>query len=326
MTVNLSGANVFITGGAGFVGSHIADQVLAAGAAHVLIIDNFVRGQRDNLAQAMTSGRVEVIEGDICDAMLVDRLVEGVDIVFHQAALRITQCAEQPMRAVQVMMNGMQNLLEAAVRHKVKKVVAASSASVYGEPSYLPMDEVHPLNNRTLYGALKIANEQLLRAYAEMFGLPYVVLRPFNIYGPRMDVFGVYTEVMIRWLERLARDEAPIILGDGTQTMDFVYVEDVARAYLLAAVSEVTDEIYNVGSGTEMSLSDLCRLLCEATGHTDMEPIFAPPRKVNPVTRRRAAVERARDGIGFEACTGLRVGVKALVIWHESICQAEKEA
>src|SRR5207302_7829668 len=211
--MELKGAHAFVTGGAGFVGSHITDQLLALGAERVVIIDDFVRGRRENLADAVSTGRVEVHVGDICDRALVERLMTGCDVVFHQAALRITQCADDPVRATQVMIGGTQNVLEAAVKHGVKKVVAASSASVYGEPSYLPVDEAHPFNNRTLYGAAKIANEQLLRSYAEMYGLAYVALRPFNIYGLRMDVFGVYTEVMIRWLERLANGEAPIIFG-----------------------------------------------------------------------------------------------------------------
>jgi UDP-glucose 4-epimerase len=316
MTLNLRGANVFVTGGAGFVGSHITDQLLAAGAARVVVLDDFVRGRDENLAEAMATGRVELHRGDICDAALVDRLTDGVDIVCHQAALRITHCAEDPVRAMQVMVGGTQNVLEAAVRHRVQKVVAASSASVYGEPSRLPMDEAHPFNNRTLYGAAKIANEQLMRSYNEMFGLDYVMLRPFNVYGPRMDVFGVYTEVMIRWLERLARGEAPVIFGDGLQTMDFVYVTDVARAYLLAMTADVTDAVYNCGSGTETSLLELCQLLCEESGHPEITPAFAPVRKVNPVTRRLAAVDAAREALGFEASVPLRRGLRQLIEWH----------
>jgi UDP-glucose 4-epimerase len=325
MTVDLRGANIFITGGAGFVGSHITDQVLAAGASRVVIIDDFIRGRRENLADALATGRVEVVIGDICDAALVDELTAGTDLVFHQAALRITQCAEDPVRALQVMVNGTQNVLEAAVRHKVEKVLAASSASVYGEPSYLPMDEEHPFNNRTLYGAAKIANEQVMRSYAEMYGLRYLALRPFNVYGPRMDVFGVYTEVMIRWLERLDRGEAPIIFGDGLQTMDFIYVEDLAHAYLLAAASSRTDEVYNAGSGTETSLRDLCAMLCEATGHPEIAPVFEPPRKVNPVTRRLAGTARAREAIGFEATTSLREGLGRLIRWHADVMEMERE-
>jgi UDP-glucose 4-epimerase len=215
--------------------------------------------------------------------------------------------------------NGTQNVLEAAVKHKVKKVLAASSASVYGEPSYLPMDEEHPFNNRTLYGAAKIANEQILRSYADMYGMRYVMLRPFNVYGPRMDVFGAYTEVMIRWLERLSKGQAPIIFGDGTQTMDFIHVADVARAYLLAAVADVTDAVFNAGSGTETSLKELCLRLCAAAGKPEMQPEFAPPRKVNPVSRRQAATEKAREAIGFSTTISLDDGLRDLVRWQAAL-------
>jgi UDP-glucose 4-epimerase len=313
---SLSGAKIFITGGAGFIGSHIVDHLVQADVAHIAVLDQLDRGHRDNLAVALASGRVELIVGDVRDAALVDRLVAGADIVCHQAALRITQCAEEPVRAIEVMIGGTQNVLEAAVRHRVSKVVAASSASVYGEASYLPMDESHPFNNRTLYGCAKIANEQLLRAYAEMYGLRYVALRPFNVYGPRMDVAGVYTEVMIRWLGRLAQHEAPIIFGDGTQTMDFVHVEDVARAYLLAITADITDAVCNVGSGTETSLLELCRQLCAGTGHPDLQPVFMPARKVNPVTRRVAAVEHAESSLGFRTHIGLAEGLADLIRWH----------
>ncbi len=318
-SLGFHGAKVLITGGAGFIGSHIADQLLAAGAGRVVVIDDFVRGRSENLAHAVDTGRLDVVAGDIRDAALIDQLTAGCDMVFHQAALRITQAAAEPVRAIQVMVNGTQNVLESAVRHRVGKVIAASSASVYGEPSYLPMDEKHPFNNRTLYGAAKIGNEQMFRAYAEMHGLRYVMLRPFNIYGPRMDVFGVYTEVMIRWLERLAAGEAPIIFGDGLQTMDFLYVEDLAEAYLLAAASDVTDEVFNAGSGIETSLRDLCQMLCTEAGRPDIEPQFEPPRAVNPVTRRLAAVERARDAFGFSATTGLDEGLRRLVAWHTAV-------
>ena len=325
MRIPIEGSRAFITGGAGFVGSHLADQLLEAGADRVVILDNLVRGRRSNLSSALATGRVELVVGDLRDAALVDRLTTGCDFVFHQAALRITHCAAEPTLAVEVMVNGMQNVLESAVRHGVKKVLAASSASVYGEPGYLPMDEIHPFNNRTLYGALKIANEQMLRSYAEMHRLNYVALRPFNIYGPRMDIHGAYTEVMIRWMERLAEGKRPIIFGDGTQTMDFVYVEDVARAYLLAATSEATDVALNLGSGVETSLSDLCRMVTRESGHGELEPMFEPPRKVNPVTRRQASTERASRLIGFEAQTPLSQGLASLIAWHAVSAHTGKE-
>jgi UDP-glucose 4-epimerase len=324
--VDLKGARALVTGGAGFVGSHIVDQLISAGAARVLVIDNFTRGRRDNLSSVSDSPSVEVIEGDICDDWLIDDASAGQDFVFHQAALRITQCAEDPVRAVKVMIEGTQNVLESAVRHRVAKVLVASSASVYGEPSRLPMHESDAFNNRTIYGAAKIANEQMSRAYADMFGLRYLALRPFNVYGPRMDAFGVYTEVMIRWLERLSRGEAPLIFGDGSQTMDFVHVTDVARAYILAATSNATDDVLNVGSGIETSLKELCGLMCKASGYPAMVPHYMEARKVNGVTRRRAAVEHARETIGFEAGVALNDGLAELAGWYQSLAGAERLA
>src|SRR5215472_14731372 len=262
---NLAGVRCLVTGGAGFIGSTIVDQLLKAGVAEVRVLDNFVRGNWGNLAWALDHGCVHVISGDICNAALVDRATEGVDYVFHQAALRITRCAEAPREAVEVLIDGTFNVLEAAARHKVKKVVAASSASVYGDPTYLPMDESHPFNNRTLYGAGKMANEQMLRAYYETFGLPYVALRYFNVYGPRMDLEGVYTEVLIRWLNAIDSGRPPLIFGDGSQSMDFVFVGDVARANLLALESDVTDEVFNIGTGVQTSLKQLCNLLLRMT-------------------------------------------------------------
>jgi UDP-glucose 4-epimerase len=322
MRNQLQGATVFVTGGAGFIGSHIVDQLLEAGAARVRVLDDCVRGRLENLAEARATGRVDIHVGDVRDADLVDRLTAGADLVFHQAALRITHCAEEPVRAIEVMVNGTQNVLEAARTHRVRKVLAASSASVYGEASRLPMDEDHPFNNRTLYGAAKIANEQMLAAYADMYGLSYVMLRPFNVYGPRMDVHGVYTEVMIRWLDRLTRGEPPVIFGDGTQTMDFVHVADVARAYLLAAVSDADGEVLNCGTGVETSLAQLSRRLCAAAGHPELEPVFEPPRRVNPVTRRRAGVQRAAEVIGFRAGIGLAEGLESLAAWYDTVAAA----
>lgn len=318
----LKNATVFITGGAGFIGSYIADLAILGGASKVRVLDDFVRGSRANLAEATRSGRLELVEGDVCDAVLVDDLTAGADLVFHQAALRITHAATEPARAIDVMVRGTQNVIESAVRHRVAKVLAASSASVYGEPSYLPMDEAHPFNNRTLYGAAKIANEQMLRAYGEMFGLRYLMLRPFNVYGPRMDVFGAYTEVMIRWLERLEQGEPPVIFGDGLQTMDFIYVTDVARAYILAAGADATDVVMNAGTGTETSLRELCLLLCREAGRPGVEPVYQAARAVNGVTRRRASTELARTTIGFEAKVSLDEGLRDLVRWHGSIRSA----
>jgi UDP-glucose 4-epimerase len=314
----LAGARCCVTGGAGFVGSTIVDQLIDAHAAEVRIIDNFVRGSSSNLAWAVDQPGVKVIEGDIRNRELVNEVIAGTDYVFHQAALRITRCAEAPREAIEVLIDGTMNVLEAAIEHKVTKVVAASSASVYGEPSYLPIDEGHPFNNRTLYGAGKIALEQMLRALNTTSGLNYVALRYFNVYGPRMDLTGVYTEVLVRWLDAIEGNTPPLIFGDGTQAMDFVYVDDVARANLLAAQSEVTDEAFNIGSGVQTSLFELCTLLLDLTG-SKLQPEYRSPRSVAHVQVRRAAVEKASRMLGFESAVPLERGLQELLRWRHSL-------
>lgn len=314
----IEGRKIFVTGGAGFVGSTTVDQLLELGAAEVRVLDNFIRGNVRNLEAARRTGRVVLIEGDVRDAAMVDSLTEGVDYVLHQAALRITRCAEAPREAIEVLVNGTSNVLESAVRHKVKKVVAASSASVYGDPSYLPMDEGHPFNNRTLYGACKIANEQMLRSYYEMFGLQYVAFRYFNIYGPRMDLDGVYTEVLVRWMDAIEAGTPPKIFGDGVQSMDFVYVEDVARANIAGLVSDTTDEVFNVGTGVETSLNELCRQLLKVTG-SSLQPEYHEARKVNNVRARRATTEKAEQMLGFKSSVDLASGLKMLIEWRNQV-------
>src|SRR5882762_370418 len=234
----LHGARALVTGGAGLIGSHLADLLASAGASEIVVLDNLSRGRLDNLATARASGRVTLVDGDIRDRGLLARALDGVDVLFHLAAIRITQCAEEPRLALEVLVDGTFNVLEAAVAAGVKKVVAASSASIYGMAEQFPTTEKHhPYNNRTLYGAAKVFNEGLLRSFNDMYGLQYVALRPFNVYGPRMDTHGAYTEVMIRWMEAIDSGHAPTIFGDGAHTMDFVHVTDVAKANVLAALS-----------------------------------------------------------------------------------------
>ncbi|ASP81623.1 NAD-dependent epimerase/dehydratase family protein [Sinorhizobium meliloti] len=308
---------VLITGGAGLIGSHIADVVAREEPQEILILDNFVRGRRENLHQAASTGRVRIIEGDIRDRALLARVMDGVDVVFHQAAIRITQCAEEPRLAFDVLAGGTFDVLEAAIKASVSKVVAASSASVLGLAESFPTtEEHHPYNNRTIYGAAKVFNEGLLRSFTEMYGLNYVALRYFNVYGPRMDVHGVYTEVLIRWMERIAAGCPPIILGDGTQTLDFVHVRDIARANLLAAKSGVTDEVFNVASGTETSLKDLAQLLARIMG-SSIEPQYEPARKVNAVTRRLADMRKAERLLGFKTEISLEEGLRELIGWWQ---------
>lgn len=279
------------------------------------MLDNLVRGRRENLAWALANGNVRIVEGDIRDRALVGELTRGIDVVFHQAAIRITQCAEEPRLALEVLVDGTFNVLEAAAVEGVRKVVAASSASVYGLAEEFPTDERHhPYGNDTLYGAAKTFNEGLLRSFHAMNGLDYVALRYFNVYGPRMDIHGVYTEVLVRWMERIAAGEPPLILGDGSQTMDFIYIDDVARANVLAAASAATDETFNVASGVETSLAELAALLLNVM-ESDLPVQHGPERGVNKVPRRLADTSLARDRLAFEAEVGIEDGLRRLVDW-----------
>jgi UDP-glucose 4-epimerase len=310
-------SRVLVTGGAGLVGSHLTDLLVKEGAAEVVVLDDFSRGTWANLAWALSNGNVRVIEGDVRDRAAVADAMRGVDYVFHQAAMRITACAERPRLAMEILVNGTYNILEAAQAHGVRKVVAASSASAYGLADVFPTPESqHPYNNRTIYGAAKVFNEGLLRSFNEMYGLSYVALRYFNVYGPRMDIYGAYTEVLIRWMERIAAGEPPLIFGDGLQTMDFVYVEDIARANVMAAQSDASDMVFNIASGEETSLRELASELCAVMG-TDLEPEYMPERKVNSVSRRLADTTAAELYLGFRAGVGLRDGLRMLVSWWQ---------
>ena len=313
----LTGAQVLVTGGAGTIGSTIVDQLLEAGVAHVDVLDNFVRGRMVNLDAAMAGGRVSVIDGDIRDAALVHRVTAGKTLVFHQAAIRITQCAEEPRLANEVLAGGTFNVLEAAAAHRVDKVISASSASVYGLAEVFPTPESHhDHNNDTFYGAAKSFGEGMLRSFHAMSGLDYVALRYFNVYGPRMDVHGLYTEVLVRWMERIADGKPPLIYGDGLQTMDFIFTTDIARANLLAAATDRTEGVYNVASGTETTLLGLAESLLDVMG-SDLTVEHGPDRAVNGVTRRLADTGAARDDLGFEARVGLHDGLRALVEWWQ---------
>src|SRR5215831_9288179 len=235
---DLEGKRILVTGGAGFIGSHIVDLLSDEACAEIVVIDNMIRGRPENLEHAMTRGPVRLVNGDIRDNKLMATLVQAADIVFHQAALRITHCVAEPRLAMAVMVQSTFDLLELCVKHNIDKVAAASSASIYGMADEFPTTEgQHPYNNRTLYGAAKAFNEGLLRTFKDMYGLDYVAFRYFNVYGPRMDIHGRYTEVLIRWMERIDAGQPPIIFGDGRQTMDFVHVQDVAHATVLGAKS-----------------------------------------------------------------------------------------
>jgi nucleoside-diphosphate-sugar epimerase len=329
---HLKGKRVLVTGGAGFIGSHIVDLLCNEDCVEIVALDNMVRGRPENLKHASTRGPVRLVHGDIRDAKLMAPLVKAADIVFHQAALRITHCAAEPRLAMEVMVQATFDLLELCVQHDVEKVIAASSASVYGMAEEFPTTErQNPYDNRTIYGAAKAFNEGLLRTFNDMYGLDYVAFRYFNVYGDRMDIHGRYTEVLIRWMERLDAGLPPIIFGDGQQTMDFVHVRDIARANILGARAKASDEVFNVASGTETSLAQLAEALASVMGQGHLTPEFAAERAVNPVPRRLASTKKAERLLGFRSTVSLEQGLRELVEWWRNerrapTAVAEREA
>ena len=317
MTGSLHNTRVLVVGGAGLIGSHITDLLLEEGVREVRVFDSLARGTRDNLTDALGDPRCTLIEGDIRNRAAVRTAMTGCDFVCHQAAIRITLCAAQPRECLEVLVEGAFNVFEAAAAAGVRKVVYASSASVYGQAESYPTPESHhPYGNRTLYGAAKLFDEGIARHFFDMDGLPSVGLRYFNVYGPRMDVTGAYTEVFMKWLDCIERDVRPQIHGDGSATMDLVYVGDVARANLLALKAPAADAVYNIASGTETSLLDLWRALQRVTGAGHLEPEFHPPRKLGAMARRLADTRSACEDLGFEARVSLDEGLRRLAEWR----------
>jgi len=313
-------SRVAITGGAGFVGSAIAKRLLIEGVPEVILLSRSGRSPH-SLEDWKSTGRLKMVTGDIRNRETLLKALIGCDAVFHQAALRVTQCEREPELAYEIMMQGTSNVVAACTVLGVKKVVAASSAIVYGEAIKLPIQETHPLRDTTLYGISKMQNESLLCSYSKHFGLNYTALRYFNVYGPGMSLFGDDIEVLIRWLDRLDADLPPLIFGDGSQTLDWVFVDDVADANWRALMHPKSGEVFNVCSGTETTLLDLCRKLCEVVGK-DISPEFRPARAVNHVERRFGDPRKARKCLGFLALVPLEDGLARLVEWRSRMTAA----
>ncbi len=313
--MNLEGAKILVTGGCGLIGSTTIDQLLREDVQKVVIFDNLVRGSMHNVAEILKDRRVELVKGDIRDIEATRRVTEGMDAVIHMAAIRITACAEHPREALEVMCDGTFNVVEAAHLAGVKRIVAASSASVYGLADHFPTTEKeHPYNNRTWYGTSKVMLEGLLRSFNDMYGTEYCAFRYFNVYGPRMDIHGKYTEVLIRWMERIEAGVPPLILGDGKTSMDFIYIDDIAAANVAGLKSDVSDEVFNVASGVETNLNELAEALMRVMGRM-LRPEYGPERKVNAVPRRLASIEKTKRMLGWAPRVDLEEGLHRLVTW-----------
>ncbi len=321
MTCNhkdIRGAKILIIGGAGFIGSHLVDELLKEDVAEICIYDNFCRGTYDNIELALKDPRVKIFElgGDILQTDILNEAVKGKDYVFHLAALWLLHCYDYPRSAFHTNTEGTFNVLEACARHGVKKLIYSSSASVYGDAVELPMTEDHPYNNKTFYGATKIACEHMCRAYYNRYNLDYVGLRYMNVYGARQDYKGTYIAVIMKMLDRLDQGLPPLVYGDGSQAYDFIYVSDVARANICAMKSDATDQNYNVGSGKQTTILELTKKILTITG-SDQEIQFEPAGKTF-VTNRIGDPKRAAEEMGFTYSIELEEGLKKLVEWRKA--------
>jgi UDP-glucose 4-epimerase len=315
---DIRGKRVLVIGGAGFIGSHVVDELLKEDVKEVIVYDNFARGMRENLEEALRDPRARIFEagGDILHTDILNAAVAESDQVIHLAALWLLHCYDYPRSAFDVNVRGTFNVLEACRDHKIERLVYSSSASVYGDAVEIPMTEDHPFNNRTFYGATKIAGEAMCRAWNERYKLPYVGLRYMNVYGARQDYKGTYIAVIMKILDRLDQGLPPVIYGDGSQAYDFIYVTDVARANVCALKSDADDAFYNVGSGTRTSLLELAEMILELTGsHQQVQ--FEPAGKTFVTNRIGSTAKAARD-LGFRTQVDLREGLQQLIEWRES--------
>ncbi len=315
--MDIKGKKILVIGGAGFIGSHVADKLLDEDVDQVIIYDNFVRGTVDNIEKATKDPRCKVFEvgGDILQIDILNAAMKECDMVVHLAALWLLQCYEYPRAAFETNIRGTFNVLEACRDNKIERLVYSSSASVYGDAIKIPMTEDHPFNNRTFYGATKIAGEAMARAFNDRYGLNYVGLRYMNVYGARQDYKGTYIAVIMKILDRLDTGLPPIVFGDGSQAYDFIYVEDTARANVLALKADITDEFYNVGKGTKTSIKELAELLLKITG-SNLKIEYKPEGKTF-VTNRIGSTVKAEWDLRFKAKIELEEGLKRLIKWRK---------
>ena len=307
---------ILVTGGAGFIGSYVVEELIPLKPKKIIIIDNLIRGGLPNMRNFAKNPIVEFHNADIRDLELLEKCISEADYVFHMAALRINSCAANPREGFEVMLKSTFEIASLCVKHKVKKIIYSSSASVYGLAQHFPTPETdNPYNNQTFYGAAKMWGEQLFRSFKFMYGLDYAALRYFNAYGPRMDTDGKYTEVMIKWLDCIRDNRNPLIYGDGSTTMDFVYVKDIAKSNIAALQSDVTDEAFNIGNCEETSLKELLDVLLKVN-HSNLIPEFREENSVNPVSRRLADISKAKKLLNFTPTISLEQGMKELSEWY----------
>lgn len=320
--MNLSGKRVLVIGGAGFIGSHVVSELLNTDVSSVVVYDNYARGKLSNIGESLEDKRVSVFEdgGDIREVDVLNAAMKNVDAVVHLAAMWLLHCKDYPRTAFDVNIAGTFNVLEACVNNNIERLVYSSSASVYGDAVELPMTESHPFNNRNFYGASKIAGEAMCRAFHDRYGLSYVGLRYMNVYGPHQDQTAAYTGVIPIMLNKIDANEAPVINGDGSQAYDFVTARDVGRCNVLSLQAEVTDEFYNVGTGVQTSIKELCDLILELK-NSDLKVTYNPYSAEDArrlVQNRIGSPDKATKDLGFTYEDDLRLGLNNLIEWRRN--------
>ncbi len=320
--VNISNSKILVIGGSGFIGSHLVRELLKEDVSEVIIYDNFTRGKLDNIQDLLRDERCYIYPhgGDIREVDVLNTAMKGVNCVFHLAAMWLLHCKDYPRTAFEVNIAGTFNVLEACVKNNVERLVYSSSASVYGDAVDVPMLEDHPFNNRNFYGATKICGEAMCRSFYDRYGLSYVGLRYMNVYGPGQDQQAAYTGVIPIMLNKIDDNEQPTINGDGSQAYDFIYVEDAARCNILAMQSSINDEFYNVGTGSQTSIMELCNTILEMKS-SNLVVKYNPYNEDDArqfVQNRIGSPVKAKEHFGFKSKYELREGLEKLIDWRDS--------
>jgi len=318
--MKLENAKVLVIGGAGFIGSHVVAELLKTKVAKIVVYDNFARGRMEYLEPYMHDNRLSVFSdgGDIRETDVLNAAMKGMDGVFCLAALWLLHCKDYPRVAFDVNIRGIFNVLEACVANNIKKLVWSSSASVYGDAVELPMTEEHPFNNKNFYGATKIAAEAMATAFNDRYGLEAIGLRYMNVYGPHQDQTAAYTGVIPIMLNKIDENEQPVINGDGSQSYDFIYVEDVARFNILSMENEVKFGFYNVGTEKQTTIKTLCDTILELKS-SDLKVQYNPYSEDDArqfVQNRIGSNAKAKAELGFEPKYDLRTGLQKLIDWR----------
>ena len=328
--MELKNKRILVIGGAGLIGSHVVDELLATDVKEILVYDNMFRGNPDNLDEALKDPRVKINPhgGDILHEDILDQAMQGIDGVVHLAALWLLHCHEYPRSAFDVNVRGTFNVLEACRKHNPEKLVWSSSASVYGDAMEEPMTEAHPYNNWTFYGATKIAGEHMIKSYHQRYGLKGIGLRYMNVYGPRQDYKGAYIAVMMKILDSIDRGEQPKVFGDGSQSYDFIHVRDIARANVCALTSDCVYGMYNVGRGIKTSIKELAELLLRLSNNEDIGIKYEPAGQTF-VSNRVGCPKAAEKDLGFKWSIELEDGMRSLIEWrkkHKDAVARRREA